>query len=166
MAGCKCAEPKPADPQAVDKKVDVMNPPVDVQRQADLAALPQTGGSLVDQLAAEAAARPKDTGTLEAVMAAVAKDGVTFGPTRQAWAQKQLALYCASADSTDGVLVTVCEYPSAEQAGRGEKESNIVQGKLPMHQSVVRKKSVLHVVPRSDAPPETVKKILAAFDAA
>lgn len=164
-AGCKCAEPKPADPTVVENKIDVMNPPLDAQRQADLAALPQGGGSLSDLLAAEAAARPKDTGTLEAIIATAGKDGVAFGPTRQAWGQKQLAIYCASADSTDGVLVTVCEYPSPEQAGRGEKEANVIQGKLPLHQSVVRKKSVLHVVPRSDAPPETVKKILAAFDA-
>jgi hypothetical protein len=144
----------------------VLNPPIDAQRQADLDALPKTGGSLPDQLAAEAAARPKDTGTIEAIIAALAKDGVGFSAPRQAWGQKQLAIYCASADSADGVLVTVCEYPSAEQAARGEKESNIVLGKVPLHQSVVRKKSVLHVVPRSDSPPQTVTKILAAFDAA
>jgi hypothetical protein len=159
FSGCKCAEPQSVAPQVVEKKVDVA---VDAQRQADLDALPKSGGSLPDQLAAEAAARPKDTATLEGVMAG---SGVAFRAPRQLWGVKQLAIYCASADTNDGMIVSVCEYPTPEQAARGEKEANLVQGQLPLHQSKVHKKSVLHVVPRSDTPPETLKKVLDAFEA-
>lgn len=156
MGGCKCSEPK-----AIETPPPVVNA-VDAQRQADLDALPRAAGALPDQLAAEAAARPSGTPTLESVMAA---SGVSFGPPRQIWGVKQLAIYCAGADSTDGMIVTVCEYPSEAQAGRGEKEANIIQGKLPLHQSRVHKKSVLHVVPRSDTPAESVKKVIDAFEA-
>jgi hypothetical protein len=135
-----------------------------VQRQADLAALPRSGGSLPDQLAAEAAARPKDTPTLEQVMDASQRAGVAFTTPRQLWGVKQLAIYCAAVDSADGMIVTVCEYPTAEQAARGEKEANLVQGRLPRHQSRVRRKSVLHLVPRSDTPDATVTAVLAAFE--
>ncbi|MFT3713605.1 MAG: hypothetical protein QM817_38600 [Archangium sp.] len=156
MGGCKCAESKPIEPPP--KVPDV----VDAQRQADLDALPKAGGSLPDQLAAEAAARPAGTPTLEKV---IEVSGVPFGAPRQLWGVKQLAIYCASADSADGMIVSVCEYPSEAQAGRGEKEANIIQSKLPLHQSRVHKKSVLHVVPRSDTPAESVKKVIDAFEA-
>ncbi|MFO0601438.1 MAG: hypothetical protein U0228_39420 [Myxococcaceae bacterium] len=132
--------------------------------EADLAALPHAGGSLVDQLAAELAARPKGTPTLEGVLAAVAPQGVSFNAPRQVFGQKQYALYCASADSVDGLVLTVCEYPGEAQAARGEKAANVVQGQLARHQSRVRRQSVLHVVPRSDTPEDTVKKVLGAFE--
>jgi hypothetical protein len=155
LASCKClkhgGEPTtfPAD---------------DAQRQADLAALPHGSGSLEDQLAAEAAARTKDTLTLEGVLQAVANDGVAFGAARQVSGQKMLAVYCATADSFQGLIVTVCEYPSADQAKRGETEANLVANQTAGHQSRVRGKSVLHLVARSDAQQEHIAKVLAAFD--
>src|SRR5437016_396992 len=77
------------------------------QRERDLAALPH-GGSLADQLQVEAAARAKDadTLTLEALKAALEKDGVTFAPVRQLMGRNQLALYCGSADASGGMIVT------------------------------------------------------------
>jgi hypothetical protein len=146
FAGCKCAESNPA-----------------AQRTEDLAKLPQGAGSLQDQLAAEAAGRPTGTPTLEALTAAV-KDSVSVGMPRQVLGQKMLASYCASVDSSDGMLVTICEYPSPEQAKRGETESNLLFSKLVGHQSRVNKKSVLHLVARSDTPPEHVAKVLSAFE--
>ena len=146
MSACKCAEPNPA-----------------AQRTEDLAKLPQGSGSLQDQLAAEAAGRPTGTPTLEALAAAV-KETVSFGVPRQVYGQKMLASYCASADSLDGMLVTICEYPSPEQAKRGETESNLLFSKLAGHQSRVSKKSVLHLVARSDTPPEHVAKVLSTFE--
>ena len=146
FGGCKCAEPNPA-----------------AQRTEDLAKLPQGSGSLQDQLAAEAAGRPAGTPTLEALTAAV-KETVSLGAPRQVYGQKMLASYCASADSLDGMLVTICEYPSPEQAKRGETESNLLFSKLAGHQSRVSKKSVLHLVARSDTPPEHVAKVLSTFE--
>lgn len=150
LSGCKCAEPNKPDAG-------------DVQREADLSVLPQAGGSLQDQLAAEAAARTKDTPTLEGVIERAA--GVPFAAPRQSYGRKLLAIYCASVDSLDGLIVTVCEYPTPEQAKRGEAEANLLNAKLPGHQSRVRKKSVLHVVARSDTPATSVEKVLGAFDA-
>ena len=80
-------------------------------------------------------------------------------------ARTQLALYCAMADGTDGVTITVCEYPSADAAVNGEREANIVQSKVAGHSSRVHKKTVLHLVRKSTTPDATVEKILAAFDA-
>jgi hypothetical protein len=146
FTGCKCAESNPA-----------------VQRTEDLAQLPQGSGSLQDQLAAEAAGRPTGTPTLEALTGAL-KQTISFGALRQVYGQKMLASYCASVDSADGLLVTICEYPSPEQAKRGETESNLLFSKLAGHQSRVSKKSVLHLVARSDTPPEHVAKVLSTFD--
>lgn len=144
--------------------VDAGAPSDAAQLEADLAALPHAGGSLVDQLAAEASARTPGTPTLEAVITAVTAQGVTFNAPRQAFAQKQYAVYCATADSTDGLVATVCEYPGEAQALRGEKAANVVQGQLARHQSMVRGRSVMHLVPRSDTPDDTVKKVLSAFE--
>lgn len=142
LAGCKCAD----------------------QREQDLAKLPRASGTLQDQLAAEAAARPPDTATLEALTASLTKEGITFNAARQGYGRKLLATYCASADSTNGMIVTICEYPSPEQAARGEAEAKVLGAQLAGFQSRVRKKSVLQVVARSDTPPEQVAKVLSIFD--
>lgn len=143
MGGCKCAE---------------------AQRQEDLARLPQASGDLQDQLAAEAAARPAGTPTLEAVMAAATKEGIGFGAIRQAYGKKLLATYCASVDSLDGMILTICEYPTPEQAKRGQAESGLIGAQLAGFQSRLRKQSVLNLVVRSDTPPEHVAKVLSAFE--
>lgn len=157
LAGCKCAETKPAEPIKVEKNERA------AQREADLAVLPRAAGTLVDQLAAEAAARQPDAPSLEKLTASLSAQSVTLGPSRQVLGNKQLAIYCASADSSDGVLVTVCEYPSDAQAERGEADANVVQSQIAGHQSARNKKSVLHVVARSDTPAATVDKVLSAF---
>ena len=147
--GCKCGDPK-AEAEAL--------------RQADLASLPQSAGSLQDQLNAEAGGRPTQTATLEGLIAALAKGGVTFTAPHQAYGKKLLASFCASADSTDGMIVTVCEYPSPEQAQRGQAEAKVIGALLAGWQSRVSKKSVLQLVARSDTPPEQVAKVLSTFD--
>ena len=149
IAGCKCSEPKPS---------------ADAVRQEDLARLPQASGSMQDQLNVEAGGRPTDTVTFEALSAALAKDGITFGASKQTYGKKLLAHYCATADSTDGMIVTVCEYPSADQAARGQTEGDTINKATAGHQSRLRKKSVLHLVARSDTPPEHVAKVLSTFE--
>lgn len=146
FVGCKCPDPQR-------------------QRQEDLARLPQGAGSLQDQLAAESAGRPRETGTLEALIAALTKDNISFNAPRQGFGKKLLASYCASADSSDGMIVTVCEYPTPEQAKRGEAEARLVGSLTAGYQSKVSKKSVLQVVARSTTPPEHVAKVLSIFDA-
>ncbi len=146
LGGCKCTESK------------------DKQREEDLARLPKPSGTLQDQFAAELAARPGGTGTLEGLIEGLTKEGITFNAPRQPFARKQLALYCNSVDSTDGMIMTVCEYPSPEQAKRGQAESEQL-GKLTAgYQSRVSKKSVLQLISRSDTPPEHVAKVLRIFD--
>lgn len=143
LGSCKCAEK---------------------QRAEDLARLPQASGTLQDQLLAEASGRPQQTATLEALMASLTKEGIAFNAPRQAYGKKLLASYCASADSVNGMIVTVCEYPTADQAQRGEAEAKII-GKLTAgFQSRVSRKSVLQLVARSDTPPEQVAKVLSTFD--
>ena len=146
IAGCKCSNPA-------------------AQRQEDLARLPQGAGSLQDQLAAEAAGRTGDTGTLEALVASLAKEGITFNAPRQGFGKKLLAIYCGSADATDGMIVTICEYPSPEQARRGADEASSMGAQMMGYQSRVKKKSVLQLVVPSTTPPEHVAKVLSTFDA-
>jgi hypothetical protein len=149
---CKCSETgKPAT-----------TPPVDAQLQEDLSRLPQGGGNLVELLATEKASRPTTTPTLEGVMDGATKAGVSFGPLRQLFGRKLRALYCAGVDSLDGLIITVCEYPNPEQAKRGEADAKLMG---TSQQSRVRGKSVLHVVARSDSPPESLAKVIAAFEA-
>jgi hypothetical protein len=152
VAGCKRDAPVTADTKE--------------QHERDLAALPQAA-SVEGPLAAESSARLKDseTVTLEALTAALTAQGLSFGEARQLMARPQLALYCARADSTSGLDVTVCEYPSAGQAERGEKEGNAVLDKVAGHSSHRQKKSVLHLVTRSDAPATEWQKVVAAFEA-
>lgn len=143
VGGCKCAE---------------------AQRKEDLDRLPQASGSLQDQLAAEAAGRPPETPTLEALMASLTKEGVAFGAPRQVYGKKLLASYCGAVDSLDGMIITVCEYPSAGQATRGEAEGKIIGVLTAGFQSRVKKQSVLLLVSRSTTPPENVAKVLSTFD--
>lgn len=130
-----------------------------------MARLPSGGGSLEDQLVAEAAARTGGTASLEVLSASLTKEGIGFTAPKQGFGKKLLAIFCATADSADGMMiVTVCEYPSREQAQRGQAEAGFMGAKMFGYQSRVSKKSVLIVVARSDAPPDHVAKVLSTFD--
>lgn len=131
-------------------------------READLARLPQAGGSLDDQLKAEAAARTPGSPSLEKLIAVAMPQGVKLTATRQVFGRKHLATYCASGETT-GIVVIVCEYPDDAQAKRGEVESNVMFDQMNGHSSKVHKNAVLHVIARSDAPVEQVAKIQGAF---
>ena len=99
------------------------------------------------------------------MIASLTKEGVGFTAPKQGFGKKQLAIFCATADTADGMMiVTVCEYPSPEQALRGRAQSALVAAKVFGYQSRVSKKSVLMVVARSDAPPEQLAKVLSTFD--
>lgn len=135
---------------------------VDAVREADLSRLPQAGGSLEDQLKAEAAARTPGSPSLENLTAALLPKGVKLNPTRQVFGRKHLATYCASAETT-GIVVVLCEYPSDDQAKRGEVESNLMFNLMSGHASKVHKNAVLHVVARSDAPADQVATIQGTF---
>ncbi len=136
----------------------------DDQRNRDLSALPLGVGGLMEQLAAEAGARSKDPETI-AIETVVTKSGVAFDAPQQVVGRTVLAVYCATARSNDGLTVTVCEFPSIEQAVRGAAELTAVRGKLSGWQARQRKKSTLEVVARSDATKESVDAVLRAFDA-
>ena len=155
-SGCTC---RPPSVPAVDA-----GSVAELQRAADLALLPQAAGDFTAQQAAEALARTNDTPSLEGVIAGATKNGVRFNAPHQIYGRKLLALYCATVDSLDGAIVTVCEYPSPDQAKRGETEMKIIGSTMPGFQSAVRKKSVLQLVTRSDTPPGTIEQIRAAFD--
>ncbi|MBL8953286.1 MAG: hypothetical protein JNK82_21080 [Myxococcaceae bacterium] len=128
------------------------------------AGLPQAP-TLDGQLAAEAAARlnDADTITIEQLSKALEPQGVTFGPPKQSMGKKQLALYCATADGSEGLIVTVCEYPDAEAAVNGEQESRVLSAQIAGHTARVQGKSVLHLIQKSTTPQATVDKVLATF---
>lgn len=153
--GCQCkqtlAEPKPAAPV------------VNEQRNRDLAALRPPIGGIPEQLQAEADSRLKDAETIT-IEQVVETSKVTFEPRGQVLGRTVLALFCGTATSPDGFTVTVCEFPSLEQATRGAAEIAAVRGKVSGWQSKAKKKSVLEVVARSDAKKESVDAVLAAFD--
>lgn len=118
----------------------------------------------MEQLSAESGARSRDADTI-AIETVVTKSGVAFEAPQQVLGRTVLAQYCATARSNDGLLITVCEFPSVEQAVRGAAEVTALRGKLSGWQSKQRKKSTLEVVARSDAKKESVDAVLSAFDA-
>lgn len=132
------------------------------QRQRDVEALPPTVGGLPEMLEAERGHRPTQgvTPTLEAVMA---RSGLTFEAPTQSLGRTVLALYCASASSSAGVTVTVCEFPGVEQARRGLGEVTAVRGQTTGWQAHVSQQSTLEVVARSDASKESVQRVVDAF---
>lgn len=138
------------------------SPGVDAVREADLSRLPQAGGSLDDQFKAEAAARMPDSPSIDRLIPPLLAKGVKLVPTRQVFGRKHLATYCATAETT-GIVVIICEYPSEEQAARGELESNLMFNLMSGHVSKQHKNAVLHVVARSDAPVEQVAMIQGTF---
>lgn len=134
-----------------------------MERQRDVDALPPVVGGLNEMLDAERSHRPTHgvTATLEQLMAA---SGLSYGATRQTLGRTTLALYCASADSSVGLTVTVCEYPGVEQAKRGLAEATAVRGKMTGWQATVSKQSVLELLVRPDTPPEKVDAVRSAFE--
>ncbi|MBM4780868.1 MAG: hypothetical protein GQE15_24490 [Archangiaceae bacterium] len=153
--GCQCKQTL-ADPRPVA-------PVVNEQRNRDLAALRPPIGGIPEQLQAEADSRLRDseTITLEQVVEA---SKVPFEAQQQVLGRTVLALYCGTATSPDGMMATVCEFPTLEQATRGAAEIAAVRGKVSGWQSKAKKKSVLELVVRSDAKKESVDAVLAAFD--
>jgi len=152
---CKKSEPSPPpEPPAATKDFT--------------AGLPAQAPTLDGQLAAEAAARRNDADTIriEDVIGSLGDGGIAFGTVRQVMARKQLAIYCGTAEGPDGVVLSVCEYPSTEAAVNGEREANLLGAKVAGHVSRAHKKSVLHLIKKSTTPDETVQKILAAFNGA
>jgi len=148
LAACQC---KSASERAVE------------ERNHDLSQLPQGVGGVMEQLAAEAAARRKEAETIS-IEAVLERSKVPSTPPHQVLGRTLLAHYCASAESSDGFTVTVCEYPSVEQATHGAAEAKLVHGAVSGWQAKARKKSLLEVVARSDAKPQSVQAVLTAFD--
>lgn len=153
--GCQCKQTiaAPAAP----------GPAVNEQRNQDLAALRPPIGGIPEQLQGEVDSRLKDaeTVTIEQVVEA---SKVPFESRQQVLGRTVLALFCGTATSPDGFTLTVCEYPTVDQASRGAAEIAAVRGKMSGWQSKAKKKSVLEVVARSDAKKESVDAVLAAFD--
>jgi hypothetical protein len=69
---------------------------------------------------AEAASRPAHTARVEDVLAAFESSGVQVSDVRQHLAKPFGADYCAGAEASRGVVLSVCEYrsPAAATAGR------------------------------------------------
>ena len=145
---------------------DEKPPPTAAPAKDFRAGLPQAG-TLDAQLAAEAAARQADADTIsiEKLIAGLSDAGIPVVGVHQLMGRNQLAIYCAMGDTTDGAVITVCEYPSTEAAVNGEKEANRMTSQVAGHSSHVRKKSVLHLIKKSTTPETTVQQILAAFEA-
>lgn len=156
FSACTCSKTKESEANPTGS--------AEAQKTADLALLPSAGGSVEDQLAAEKAARPSGTPRLEDLTTALSKSGVTVTQSQQALGRKLLAIYCASAHLSDGLILTVCEYPTAAQAGRGKAELDAIARAMPMAQTRQHKQSVLQLVKRSDTPQADVDAALEAFD--
>jgi hypothetical protein len=153
--GCQCKQPL-ADAKPVA-------PVVNEQRNRDLAALRPPLGGIPDQLQAEADSRLKDAETIT-IEQVVEASKVTFESRQQVLGRTVLALFCGTATSPDGFTVTVCEFPTLDQATRGAAEIAALHSKMSGWQSKAKKKSVLEIVARSDAKKESVDAVLAAFD--
>lgn len=133
------------------------------QRVQDLAALPQAVGGAAAQLSLEASSRTNDSETVR-IEAVIERSKVSASAPQQVMGRPTLAQYCATATSGDGFSLTVCEYPSADQATRGAAEAKLLRGAMSGWQVKTRKKSVLELVVRSDAKHESVQAVIGAFE--
>jgi hypothetical protein len=106
-----------------------------VEPTPSLAAAPTPlppGGDLMTQLAAEAAARPANTASVEQVVAALAAQGIELGSFQQSIARTHGAAYCGNVRSA-GLYVFVCEYAGPEQLAAGKRLTEAVFKGVPEH---------------------------------
>lgn len=130
--------------------------PVEVVEQkpapkADPTAGLPLGGNLAEQLQLEAAARPKEAITAEAVLDALVKAEIRVDNTRQFIARTVLANYCFGGSTAKATTVTVCEYASVEAAKAGLEHSQSRAGPSSTRSLTQNKQTVMSLV-RVDSP--------------
>ncbi|MDQ3367782.1 MAG: hypothetical protein M3680_20350, partial [Myxococcota bacterium] len=76
---------------------------------------------IVNRLQWEAAHRPPTTASAERVFEALERAGVEVGAPRQYLGSAMLASYCAGGTTTEGLAISVCEFPSVEAAAAGKR---------------------------------------------
>ena len=139
-----CRERPPAEPPAPDPEV---------------LRLP-----LGERLAREANARPPGAVRVEQVLSALERGGITVARRRQVLATTLGAAYCASAVTTTGVALSLCEYPAADVARRGLEYSRRTFDRLiPDRRLLVNGQTLLTVTPAATAEARAAAAIFAAL---
>lgn len=95
------------------------------------AALPP-GGDLMGQLAAEAAARPPNTTTVERIVEALGQQGIALGAFQQSIGRTHGAAYCANVRTPD-LYVFICEYPDLARLEAGRALTEQIFKQVPDH---------------------------------
>ena len=114
------------------------------------------------QMEKEKTSRTGAKPTVEEVLAAIGKAGVTFDESKQVVAKTAGARYCVlSQDDKSGLKVVVCEYSSAEEAKRLEQVLIEKYQKLaPTRTFVLKGSTSVQIVDREDSPlPDARRRI-------
>jgi len=124
--------------------------------------------SLGERLAREAGARPAGAIPAETVAAALAAAGVPLGPIHQVLGRTIGARYCALVRTPAGVVVSICEFASDDEAARGLALSQRTFDRLISGRHLARNRGTVLTL-TSGAPDGTrdaqVQRAAAAFAA-
>jgi hypothetical protein len=163
LAGCRQVPMQPAEetaPLAPAAKVDALAP------------LPAPDPALVrlplsDRLALEADARPVSAVRPEQLERALRERGVLFVRKRQVLASTVGAAYCELAVSSEGLGVSICEFPDAATAARGSAQSHrLFDARIPGRTLATHHGSLLTLTEPQDArAADQAALILAVFNA-
>jgi hypothetical protein len=131
-------------------------------------ASPAPGHYLAERLAAEAAARPSGTVTVEDVVAALGAAGDPAIAERQVVASIVGARYCAILETRSGLLLSVCEFESRQAAETGVQVSRARFDRLvPGRRFELNGSTLLTITPRqggeTDDPSGSVRELFAAL---
>jgi hypothetical protein len=116
------------------------------------------------RLEREAHSRPTGTPSVEAVMAALSRGGLSLAGQQQVLASTVLASYCTIAVTGKGAVLSVCEYPAEEAARRGLDFSHRTFDRIiPGRQLSLNHKTMLTVTGASADEARAAAAIFAAL---
>jgi hypothetical protein len=115
---------------------------------------------IFSQMAKEKDSRPGAKPSVEDVLGAVAKVGITFDESKQVVAMTAGARYCVLSQNTkDGLKVVVCEYGSADDATRAQKILTEKYGAVaPTRTFALKGATSIQVTDRPDQPLTDVRR--------
>jgi hypothetical protein len=123
------------------------------------------GDSLAARMQQESASRATGTPTVEAVLAAFTKAGVSLHDVGQHLGSPIGAMFCNKANTDHGIIISVCEYESEQAAVAGNATSAKAFSMVPNRDLYVNKKTTLTLLqqPKSAASEAEAKNLMTIF---
>lgn len=123
--------------------------------------------SLFERLAKEGEARDQADPPTSKVIAALTAAGLPLTDQRQQSAVGLAARFCVMLNSSEHVMLSICEFPDAQSASAGAQTSRKALQQIAGRTVDVKRSTVLAVIDSqaNEASAAIVKKARAAFDA-